>query len=306
MKTIAIIMPYFGTWPAWKDLFFNSCASNSDVDFYFYTDCGVPELSAPNLHFNEISFAEYCAKASSVLDVHFAPLEYRKLRDLRPFYGVIHHEEIKHYDFWGFGDVDLVFGNIRKFYNDDLLERFDVLSSHVDRLSGHFAIIKNNTHYINLCYSMWNWRNDLCCERNRILDESEFSYQIHPGIRPFRILYAKMWKLFGWHFASRIHYRFIPIFNCLMGLEARRIRYKQLNIHPHWSGSDYWVYSPGSFVDGIRSRVVDMGNDEECLYCHFLPYKNRPSWMVSPYKLQGVGAASITPQGIFPIGGEGI
>lgn len=304
MRTIAIIMPYFGSWPAWKDLFFNSCASNSDVDFFFYTDCGTPDSVAPNMHFHDISFVDYCAKASSAIGVSFSPLTYRKLRDLRPFYGVIHYEEIKDYDFWGFGDVDLVFGNIRKFYNDDILERFDILSAHVDRISGHFAVIRNNDHYRNLCFSMWNWRNELQREGNSVLDESEFSYQIHPSIRPFRILYAKMWKYFGWDFASGVHYRVIPLLNRVARLESRRIRYKQMNIHPHWSGSDYWIYYPGSYQDKVRPRLMDVGNDEECIYCHFLPYKSRSSWRVNPCKERGIFVASITPQGILPVVGE--
>lgn len=298
MKSIALIMPFFGEWPQWKDLFFNSCASNSDVDFYFYTDCGVPVEQAPNLHFTEVSFEEYCEKVSQALGINFSPSSPRKLCDLKPFYGVIHYDTIKDYDFWGFGDADLVFGNIRKFYTDDILNRNDVLSTHFDRLSGHLAILRNNDYYRNLCFKIRNWKSELLCERNRTLDESEFSYQIFPAIRIPRILYAKIWKYCGWTLASRLHYAFVPFLVRLTHLDRRGIRYVEMNVHPHWTGSEDWSYTPGSYVSGVKPVVFDIGKGEECLYCHFLPFKNRQSWKTSPISFQGVSPARILPKGI--------
>lgn len=298
MKSIALIMPFFGKWPDWKDLFFNSCASNHDIDFFFFTDCGVPVEKGSNLHFTEVTFEDYCKCVSGVLGIEFKPLSPRKLCDLKPFYGVVHYNLIKDYDFWGFGDIDLVFGNIRKFYDDNVLDQYDVLSTHFDRLSGHLAIIRNNEYYRNLCFRIRNWRKELLCPRNRILDESEFSYQIFPAIRIPRILYAKIWKYFGWTLASKLHYAFVPFLARVTRLEERGVRYVEMNIHPHWTGSENWVYIPGSYSEGNKPIVYDAEKKEECLYCHFLPYKNNSFWKAQPVNVEGVCSVRILPQGI--------
>ena len=42
------------------------------------------------------------------------------------------------YDFWGFGDMDVVLGDIRKFITDDVLSKNDVIGH-----AGHMQIFKN-------------------------------------------------------------------------------------------------------------------------------------------------------------------
>ena len=39
---IAMIMPYFGKWPKWINLFFYSCGKNEFIDFYIFSDCPKP------------------------------------------------------------------------------------------------------------------------------------------------------------------------------------------------------------------------------------------------------------------------
>lgn len=45
---IAMIVPYFGKWPEWMDLYLYSCSKNPQVDFLFFTDCLVPATVYPN------------------------------------------------------------------------------------------------------------------------------------------------------------------------------------------------------------------------------------------------------------------
>ena len=39
MKSIGILIPYFGKWPEWIELFFDSVERNKTIDFHFLTDC---------------------------------------------------------------------------------------------------------------------------------------------------------------------------------------------------------------------------------------------------------------------------
>lgn len=37
---LILLMPYFGRWPEWINLFVESCKGNPGVRWRFYTDCG--------------------------------------------------------------------------------------------------------------------------------------------------------------------------------------------------------------------------------------------------------------------------
>ena len=61
-----------------------------------------------------------------------------KLCEYKQAYGLILQDYIKKYDFWGFGDLDLVYGDIRSFLTDDILEHKFLLGW------GHLTLIKND------------------------------------------------------------------------------------------------------------------------------------------------------------------
>lgn len=300
MTKIALIMPYFGKWPQWIDLFFDSCKSNYDIDFYFFTDCELPEIEATNLYFQQISFFDYCKVISEQLGINFHPSSPIKLCDVKPFYGFIHHNILHEYDFWGFGDVDLVFGNIRKFYTEDLLSKYDVISTHFDRVSGHLALFRNNEKYRNLCFSMRHWKRDLLKEENCILDESEFSYQVFPETRIPRRLYAKIWKYIGFDFAHKLHYWFIPMLSKKCNIEHRRLLFNEMNVHPLWTGSNRWKYTSGDSKRRQKSCLWDEGKNEECIYCHFLPFKKDINWQCGLKQSDmPITIVTITDQGLL-------
>ena len=39
--------------------------------------------------------------------------------------GYLLEDQIKVYDFWGFGDLDVIYGNLREYYTDLLLDNSD-------------------------------------------------------------------------------------------------------------------------------------------------------------------------------------
>jgi len=75
-----------------------------------------PRQSAPpNLRFRSKSFADYCQLVSDRLGIDFSPTRAYKLCDIRPALGDIHPQEIEGYDYFGYGDIDVIYGNIRRF-----------------------------------------------------------------------------------------------------------------------------------------------------------------------------------------------
>lgn len=111
--SIVLLIPYFGKWPAWFDFFLLSCKYNPSIQWQFYTDCGIPENAPSNVSFQSISFANYKKKVSDKLKINFNPNSAYKLCDLKSMLGYVHEESIKDFDFWGFSDIDLVYGNLR-------------------------------------------------------------------------------------------------------------------------------------------------------------------------------------------------
>ena len=60
------------------------------------------------------------------------------------FYGFIHKDILEEYDFWGYGNNDLVYGNLEMLINDKMFEMYDVITTMSERIAGRFAIFRNN------------------------------------------------------------------------------------------------------------------------------------------------------------------
>jgi hypothetical protein len=290
-QKIALIIPYFGKYPEWIDLYFYSCQQNKTIDFYFFTDSKIPEKHADNLYFQQISFTDYCKTASEKLGIDFSPKSAYKLCDLKVFYGFLHQDLLKNYDFWGFGDVDVIWGNIAKFYTPEMLEKYDVFSTHADRVSGHLAILRNNKKYRELCFKIKDWKTKLAAQNNFVLDEQDFSRLVFPEswlISKFytKILMKVVKKAEPWV----VYFTLTPYINKFLLLKQRRLFFRELHTTPYLNGrykgdeddSDEWLYKNGA--------VVNLRNLKEYIYLHFMvfkknSFKERYFWKENFYKI---------------------
>jgi len=142
VKSIVLIIPYIGKWPFWFDAYLISIAKNQTINWLFVTDCQIPTEYPSNVRFIPTTLHDLNVKINAVLETE-VPLTPRKLCDIRPAYGKIFQEYIKDYDFWGFCDADIVWGDIRKFVTNEMLSSYDIISSRKEALSGHFTIFRN-------------------------------------------------------------------------------------------------------------------------------------------------------------------
>lgn len=174
MKSIIILIPYFGRWPFWMDAFLLSCARNPSVHWLFFTDCGVPARAPDNVFFREISFEQYKQHAGEILGIELDTAQPYKLCDLRPAYGLIHEAEIRGFDFWGFGDIDVIYGDLRAYFDERRLARHQLLSCHERRISGHLTLLANTDLMRNAFRQVPEWA-DLMRGRHVAFDERRFS-----------------------------------------------------------------------------------------------------------------------------------
>jgi len=139
---IKVIIPYFGKFPPYFDFFIESCRCNSEISFLIFTD----QISLPNLPDNVIiqtcSFEDIkkLVQNKLALDIKrlkaFSPY---KLCDYKPAYGKIFEDYLTDADFWGFCDVDLVFGRI---FNVLSIKEFQ--KSERILTQGHLTFYKNS------------------------------------------------------------------------------------------------------------------------------------------------------------------
>ena len=175
MTRIVFLIPYFGRWPFWMPLFVESCRQNPDIDWILYSDCGPLENCPANVRIKATSFADYCTRVEQKLGIAFSPKSPYKLCDLKPAYGVLHEEDIAGYDFWAFGDIDLVYGQLRDYFTEARLGCYDFFSTHERRVSGHLCLIRNDTRWNRLFKEVPGWAAAFARPQHEAFDERAFT-----------------------------------------------------------------------------------------------------------------------------------
>lgn len=155
--SIAIVVVFFGRAPFWLPAFLLSCRHNPDVQWILYGDLAVAGPLPPNVTIKPLDVPEFNRRASEVLGTTVNVLRtsdkadangrlrvnLRKSCDLKPAYGLIFAEDLQAFDFWACSDLDIIWGDVRRFLTPALLDTHDIISSRPDRLSGHFTLYRN-------------------------------------------------------------------------------------------------------------------------------------------------------------------
>jgi hypothetical protein len=161
MNSITFLCFYFGQFPEWADLYFETLKKNHTITFIFYTDCNFNNFKSPNIIFKKVSKNQYIDLISKKLEISFNPQNPYKFCDIRPMLGFIHYEDIKTSDFYGYLDQDLLLSDIRSFYTDSLLSKYDVFSTHENVLSDHLALFRNNRFNREMYKKIGGWKEKL-------------------------------------------------------------------------------------------------------------------------------------------------
>ena len=171
-------MAYFGRWPEWIEFFMESCKSNADIDWVIFSDCGIPKNRPSNVRVVDITFHEYIRAVEIALDIKMVNPHPYKICDIRPAFGIIHADYVTGYDFFGYGDLDVIYGRIRDFYHEDILLTYDALSTHPERASGHFFVMKNTPAMARAFQKIPGWQDLLSQQAYIAFDEIHFTQAI--------------------------------------------------------------------------------------------------------------------------------
>lgn len=254
-----------------------SCEQNVDIDFLLVTDQEF-QISSPNVTVLRTTLDDLRCRLERKLNKDVWLEQAYKLCDYKPFYVYMFPEYSERYDFWGYCDSDLIFGDIRHFFPVELLSQFDYFLG-----MGHFHIQrvddpKYETVWKN-ARGLWNdvgWREVTDSFNNEYFDElpqgvSGSYYRLYP---------ERFWS--GYDTTDRC-------FESPVAYELSFIDYyNNYDYYAHYDGyqnwlSEYpfWKRMPGNDLrykvykkDGVNLYVVGVNDnntieERNILYVHF-------------------------------------
>lgn len=136
------IIPHFGKFKNYFQLFLYSVEKNPDYNWLIFTDDREKYSFPDNVEVHYMEFSEFKALVQSKFDFNVS-IEYPyRIADFKPAFGYIFSEYIQNYKFWGYSDSDIIVGQISHFWNDEELDKIDKIG-----MLGHATLIRNEKKF---------------------------------------------------------------------------------------------------------------------------------------------------------------
>lgn len=166
---------------------------------------------------------------------------------------MIHADELEQYEYLGFGDIDLIYGELGSWLKS-VRKSTTVISTHIDRISGHFALFKNTPKVLKKAFRIPKWKELLTSDKHYSIDEGRFSFAHFPVMFALFCIFQN--KLNMRRFAKRM-------------CKILRWFYPQIYLHemhttPLPKKGEIWKYDKGHIYDP---------QNRELPYLHFLFFK---------------------------------
>lgn len=257
--TIALIIPYFGKFKNYFPLFLISCQNNPTIDWLIFTDTDKNYNWPENVKVFNMEFDQFKQIVQKNFEYEVKLDSPYKLCDYKPAYGEILHNYLNTYDFWGHCDCDLIFGNIRSFISDEILDKYSKIFSR-----GHLTIYKNDS----VTNSFYRKQEVIPCKKIYTSPQS-FSFDEWPGI-------SNIWDKMGMKFYDAMPFDDISI-NLTGFYPTKRISKKEIGGPYHLHNEDlskeykkmkHIVYR---YSNGKLYRIYYCNkkiNQDEVLYVH--------------------------------------
>jgi len=304
MHDILIIIPYFGELLPWIDYFIQSCKTTPSVNWLLYGNSFQKISELPeNIKVIPATLSDFNRLASDKLYLKISVRHSYKICDLKPAFGEIFESFLLNYKFWGYSDLDLIYGNIGNFINKPILENYDVITTREEFLTGHFTLFRNHPDIVKL-YKTSNIYKKIFqnTSRHYAFDEriNVFGRRLFLSEQQKRSQHCirKLEKLI-----HKIRYKFISTNRketdmthiCFRAQKNGHIKLYRRNLVK----SDIWYYKKGksqweiSWVNGCLTNE----EREELLHFHFLKSKKSSLFCVEPWEPNK--SFIIKPEGIF-------
>lgn len=252
-KQYAALGCYFGHWPNYFQFWLTSCKYNTGIDFFLVTDIETEGYCIPqNVFIIKMTFCELVSKIENIIKL---PKGGRiccdrpyKICEFRTAYGHLFCDLFEGYDYWGFYDIDTIWGDILHFIPDNIDNHWLKIFP-----CGHLSFVRNIEPYTEVYkiigkYGIVDWETAFSISKYHFLDE-------HGGLHPF----------FKSHKFAQYYYR-KPDFDNIYPPKKRKWRnFRSIN-YPNKSHFLCFSYEEGhlyrQYLNGLKVQK------EEISYLH--------------------------------------
>ena len=239
-----------------------------------------------------------------------------KLCDFKPTFGKIFEDYLTGYDFWGYFDIDIIFGQMNDFISDEVLTTYDVISTYQGFLSGPFSIFRN-TSQINCLFRLNPGNLEILKNENylgfdeNIQRENIIGFSIKKIIRFIQFLskgknvsilmnnFKEFRYQFQWYYKSKtIDPNHPSDMTEIIGLKAQQniidVHFGNL-LHSdrYYKRIRYYNWCL-NWKDG---KLIDSKNEKEIFAFHFVDLKNQVGFVTEKH-FDGYSSFFLTSNGI--------
>ena len=190
---VCIMGIYMGKLPNYFSVWLKSCENNPSVDFIVITDQSIKNVPE-NVKIINMTLKQVRARVSEKIGFKAKIDSPFKLCDYKPAYGFVFSDLFIGYDYWGHCDFDLIWGDLRSFFEKYNLEKYDKFLP-----MGHLSLYKNtkenNIKFMEKVVGYSDYKKIFTDERNYLFDELALIKIFNKNKNSFfdKIIYADIW-----------------------------------------------------------------------------------------------------------------
>jgi hypothetical protein len=166
-----VCIVYIGKLPKWIDSYLKTCSYSKNVCWKIFADDD--HESTENVQFIKTSYQDVKDRVETL---NFKPIDFkiRKMCDYKLAYGRIFQDHLKDFDYWGIGDLDLFYGDVDKFVNEESFDGCDIYTTR-SFITGHGTFFKNCEKINNLFLKIPNIESLMEDPNYASMDERRFT-----------------------------------------------------------------------------------------------------------------------------------
>ena len=173
---ITMINCYIGNFPWYFNFFIKSCELNHRICFLVFSNAKFHGKLPKNLKIIPFSLDTFNLISSDKLGFKVNVIDPYKLTDFKPAFGLIFSNYLTESKFWGFCDLDIIFGRIMEFFTDEQLHHYDIFSARKDYPTGYFMLFKNKKNINNLFKKSRDYQKVFQSNIHYCFDECNFKH----------------------------------------------------------------------------------------------------------------------------------
>ena len=274
-----MIACYFGKLPPYVSLVLQSAAHNPSIDWLIIGDQEPETQLPPNVRFIHSDIHEVEREIQRTCDTPVVIHRVYDLTRLKPTYGLCFEKYLAAYDFWGHVDLDMIYGDLRAFLPDDVLE------SHARiYCRGHLSLFRN-TPEVNRLFMLS--APGAPCYKQVLANLDHHQFDEWDGI----------WKIFRYHRIKQYHAEVIA--DIPPPTRYKNLRFDTTELQNYPRQIFYW--HQGKTYQAYYHREGGLF-DREVAYVHFQKRK-LPAPIFDPADVNGF---TIGPMGFTPYDRENL